>query len=84
MGKETKEIVADRVRWIFGDVADQILQLEEATLKAQVGKNLSPEHVEKIATDLRDLAQRMAGPWIADRVYLEVVEVLSPNRKVTR
>lgn len=79
---EAKNAVADRVRWVFGDVAETILKQEEERL-GSVMEKMDSEEMEKLASDLKELSLKMAGPELAERVYREVMEAF-PKKKQGR
>jgi cystathionine beta-lyase/cystathionine gamma-synthase len=80
MAKEVKDIVAEKVRWVFGDVAEQILKIEEERHGMLIGNNMSPEDAERLLKDLKELSLRMAGPSLADRVCEEVSAAILPPK----
>lgn len=84
MPTHPKEVVAERIRWIFGDVAEQIIRIQEEKMGKNSTATLEPAEVERLANELKELSLRMAGPWLADRVYEEVMETLQPKKKVNR
>lgn len=84
MGKDPKEAVADRIRWIFGDVAEQIIKIEEERIGHALTGSVDAQEVERLAAELKELSLRMAGPWLADRVYEEVVDTLNPKKRIMR
>ncbi len=77
--KITQTTVAERVRWVFGDVAETILKTEEKRIGAPLDK-LSAEDAQVLAEDLKELSLRMAGPELANRVYQEVIAAISKNK----
>jgi hypothetical protein len=80
MPKPVKDIVAERVRWVFGDVAEQLLKIEEERLGAKITNDMSPQDRDRLAKDLKELSLKMAGPLLADRVYAEVVQAIMPEK----
>jgi hypothetical protein len=80
MSDDAKDIVAEKVRWVFGDVADQILKIEEQRNGILISDNMSPEDVEKLLKDLKALCLRMAGPALADRLNEELSTALHPSK----
>jgi hypothetical protein len=80
MSNEVKDIVAERVRWVFGNVAEQILKIEEERHGMLITKNMGPEEKEMLLKDLRELSLKMAGPVLAERVCEEVsAAILAPR-----
>lgn len=67
------KVVAERVRFIFGDVAEKILKIEEQKLGISPQGPLSEEDLRRLAEDLKDLSQRMAGTELSRRVYEEIL-----------
>lgn len=61
--------ISERVRWVFGDMAEKILKIEQQRLGLKPGQKLSPEDLERLASDLRELSEKMAGSELAERVY---------------
>lgn len=50
-------------------MAEKILQIESQRLGLKAGQKLSPEDLERLASDLRELSEKMAGSELAERVY---------------
>lgn len=69
------QAVADRVRFVFGDVAEKILRIEEQKLGIRPPTPLKPEDVRRLAEELRDLAGRLAGEELSRRLYDEIVSL---------
>lgn len=67
--------VAEKVRFIFGDVAEKILKIEEQRLGISPERPLTEEDLKRLANDLKELSQRMAGNEISSRVYDEVLQL---------
>ncbi len=81
--KQVQNSVADRVRWVFGDVAETILRTEEKKFGTPLEK-LSSQEISILAEDLKELSLRMAGPELANRVYDAVLTSLSEKRTPKR
>jgi hypothetical protein len=77
--RDVQDVVAERVRWVFGDVAETILRTEEKRIGASM-EHLDPDAVEALASDLKDLSMKMAGPELAERVYKEVLDAVSHRK----
>lgn len=75
MGDVEPKAVADRVRFIFGDVAEKILKIEEEKLGISPQGPLSSGDLERLAQDLKELSTRMAGEELARRVHEEVLSL---------
>ena len=71
---EAKE-VAERVRFVFGDVAEKILQIEEQKLGIHPPTPLKTEDVQRLAEELRELSARMAGEELSKRLYAEIMRL---------
>lgn len=71
------QAVADRVRFVFGDVAEKILRIEEQKLGIHPPTPLKPEDVQRLARELRDLAARLAGEELSKRLYEEILTLAS-------
>jgi hypothetical protein len=80
MSDDAKDIVAEKVRWVFGDVADQILKIEEQRHGILITDNMPSEDVDRLLKDLKELCLRMAGPALADRLYDEVSAALRSTK----
>ncbi|MDE1819527.1 MAG: hypothetical protein KGJ23_00055 [Euryarchaeota archaeon] len=75
-GIEAKE-VAERVKFVFGDVAEKILQIEEQRLGIRPPTPLKPEDLRRLAEELRELSVRMAGEELSKRLYQEIMTLAS-------
>lgn len=71
--------VAEKVRVVFGDMAEKVIRIEEEKLGITPGSNLSTDQLLELAKDLRDLTRRIAGEELAERVY-EAVNRSGQNR----
>jgi hypothetical protein len=84
MPNDVKDILADRVRWVFGNVAEQILKIEEQRHGMLVAKEMTPEDKDLLLKDLRELCLKMAGPVLAERLCEEVsaaILIAKPRKK---
>ena len=70
--------VAERVRFVFGDVAEQILRIEEQKLGIPSQNPLTEKDLQRLADDLQALSQRMAGEELSRRVREEVLKLAQP------
>ncbi len=61
--------VAEKVRVVFGDMAEKVIRIEEEKLGITPGSKLSTDQLLELAKDLRDLTRRIAGEELAERVY---------------
>jgi hypothetical protein len=67
--------IAERVRGVFGDIAEKILKIEEQRLGLRPGRPISENDLQTLANDLKELSQRVAGAEMAERVYAAVLEI---------
>lgn len=68
----SQDDVTLRVRLVFGDVAERVLHIEQDRLGIRAGIPPTAEQTEELAKQLRDLARKVAGDELADRVYAAV------------
>jgi hypothetical protein len=73
MGDVEPKVVAERVRFIFGDVAERILKIEEEKLGISPQGPLGEKDLTRLAEDLKELSARMAGEEMAKRVHQEIL-----------
>lgn len=73
--------VAERVRFVFGDVAEKIVKIQEAKLGIRPPTPLRTEDVQRLAEELKDLSARMAGEELSKRIYEEIMNLAEETRK---